>query len=439
MNLVEEEIDAECGSDETEEFEDCGETDETEYDEDNEVETEVDGHKSDLAWGFDLSQWPRHAVERLNPVTRHMLETGRVPPRGPAMVPALVQEYETTPTLEALDVTSSTVSSPPLGTPERPWRSSARFVAEARPGIEWLIDGVLPKGAVVLLSGREGSMKSYLALSMAHAVATGSPWLGKQTKQGPALYLDGEMDTAVLSDRLRGIDPHGQVHIWTWTDGTFPDRLNGDVLQRAAKEHVLIIVDPLRRHMDGLKENSADDMSQVTKDLRELKRYGATVLVLHHAPKDTERQDYRGSTELGAGVDLTMMLTMKETAGGAVLTLNSRKTRYGTRCRLEIEAREGPVFAITESGVAEYPGHTEVDTNKQALLELARIIDELRQTKGRDPYQSEIVKEAGKRNLGARKTIIKMLEQGDGVYWHADRMTKGKVTYAPWLPVEPKG
>ncbi len=308
----------------------------------------------------------------------------------------------------------------------KPWRSSAQFVSEVRREIEWLIPGVLPRGAVVLLNGREGSMKSFLALSMAHAVATGKPWLGKQTEQGAVLYLDGEMDSAVLSDRLRGTDPDGQVQIWAWTDDSFPDQLNDAVLQQAAKEHSLIIIDPLRRHMDGLKENSADDMSQITKALRELKRYGATVLVLHHAPKDTEKQDYRGSTELGAGVDLTMILTTKETKDGAVLTLRSRKTRYGTKCHLEIEAKEAPrapVFTLHGEDSAQ-------SSAKDSLLTLSLRVDELRERIGRDPIQDEIIQEAGKVGLGAKDKIRQMLKDGEGRYWRVVKEGR-KNSYAP--------
>src|SRR5690349_2319260 len=49
--------------------------------------------------------------------------------------------------------------------PPKPWRSSIEVVREARKDILWLIQGVVPAGAIILLSGRESSMKTLLAMS----------------------------------------------------------------------------------------------------------------------------------------------------------------------------------------------------------------------------------------------------------------------------------
>jgi hypothetical protein len=344
-------------------------------------------------------QWPPHLLKRLNPAALQLLETGTLPKAGP-----VVQEtYESPKTL---------------------WRSSVSFVKEERQEIEWLIHDVLPAGAVVLLSGREGSMKSWLALTMARAVAAGERWLGKPTKQGAVLYLDGEMCPAVLRDRLQGIGPVEELHVWNWADGSFPHQLDNSDLQRASHGHSLIVVDTLRRQMEGLKENSSDDMAVITDALRQLTRHGATVLVLHHAPKDSERQDYRGSTELGAGVDITISLTKKRSKERITLNLETRKTRYSSSADLEIEVTRGdrtPVFTTTDP---------RPDTEGQAFLDLYDLVDGLRQTFGRDPNQSEIIAEARKRGLGGRDKILVMLKDRDGAYWRSQH--KGnQVTYAP--------
>lgn len=303
-----------------------------------------------------------------------------------------------------------------------PWRSSVQFVEESMQQIEWLISGVLPCGAIVLLSGREGTMKSFLALSMAHAVATGTPWLGRPTKQGGVLYLDGEMPPALLRDRIRGIGPAHSLNIWSWADGTFPYQLGNSGLGRASQEHSLIVVDTLRRHMEGKKENSSDDMAAVTKALRELTLYGATVLVLHHAPKDTEKQGYRGSTELGAGVDTTLVLTKKPTTAGAVLTLGEDKTRTSSSVRLEIEAKTGPRVPVFTLRDKQKPA-------KGGLSELALLVNELREHPGRNPNQTEIIKKAKDEGLGGKDKIRGMLKDGEGRYWRAESNGK-EISYA---------
>jgi RecA-family ATPase len=61
------------------------------------------------------------------------------------------------------------------------------------PPKEWIIDGVLPKGMTVLY-GEHSVGKSFTAMSMAGAVLTGKPWLGKYpvSAQGPVVYLSME-------------------------------------------------------------------------------------------------------------------------------------------------------------------------------------------------------------------------------------------------------
>jgi archaellum biogenesis ATPase FlaH len=392
-------------------------------DEDEEILDEDCEQERGLLCQFPLLE---HHLATLSPEARQML---RLPPLEPAKETVKPVPAERLETLR--EVPGASQDQTP-----KPWRSSVQFVEETSEEISWLIPGVLPAGAVVLLSGREGTMKSFLALSMAHAVASGTPWLGRPTKQGPALYCDGEMPKAFMQERLRGFGTVQDLHIWSWTDPEFPSQLDSPVLQQAAQEHSLIVIDTLRRHMDGLKENSADDMAQITKKLRELTRYGATVLVLHHAPKDIDKQDYRGSTELGAGVDVTFTLTMRPTKSGAVLTLSSGKTRVSSRDRLEIEATEGA--RVPEFRLVTTKAGTET-TGEKLLLALARLIEELRQTNKRDPFQSEVVKEAQKRKLGGKNKILKLLAEGEGKYWVAMHIGNGKPVSYTGVPLPSPG
>jgi hypothetical protein len=118
---------------------------------------------------------------------------------------------------------------------------------------------------------------------------------------------------------------------------------------------------------------------------------------------------------------MTLSLTMKEPKGRAVLTLKSRKTRFGTRCYLEIEAREGPrvpLFAIRGSQEDGY------EPKKDGLHGLALLINELRAGLARDPIQSEVIREAERAGLGGKDTARKLLKEGEGRYWR--KQTSGR-------------
>jgi hypothetical protein len=176
--------------------------------------------------------------------------------------------------------------------------------------------------------------------------------------------------------------------------------------------------------MKGLKENSSDDMAVITNALRELTRDGATVLVLHHAPKDSEKQDYRGSTELGAGVDITISLTKRKSKEGITLSLETRKTRYSSSGDLEIEVTKGDRSPLFTTNI---PGPS---AEGKAFIDLWVLVDDLRLTLGRDPNQSEVIAAAKKRELGGKDKILAMLKDREGDYWRSEH--KGnQVTYAP--------
>lgn len=304
-----------------------------------------------------------------------------------------------------------------------PWRSSIELLEGPVTEIEWLIDGILPAGAVALLSGREGSMKSWLALRWADAVAEGKPWLGRACRQGDVLYLDGEMPPSLLRQRIReGIGGSENLHVWSWADRgfQFPERLEGDYLELAARSHSLIVVDTLRRFMTDLQENAADDMAKVSRMLRELTRHGAAVLVLHHALKDEDKRGYRGSSELGAGVDITMSLVKKQNQ----LSLSTEKTRYGEAPKLELAVHgsyTNPEFEdLHSTELTDLDGH---------MVRLQAVISDLCTSLGHRPNQTEIVQEAEKQGLGKRVTIIKMLKAGEGKYWRSVKSGR-KVVYS---------
>jgi KaiC/GvpD/RAD55 family RecA-like ATPase len=60
------------------------------------------------------------------------------------------------------------------------------------PDLDWLVDGVLPANSFVGIFGKEGSAKSFFALEIALRIATGTPWLSRNVKQGDVIYVAGE-------------------------------------------------------------------------------------------------------------------------------------------------------------------------------------------------------------------------------------------------------
>ncbi len=251
---------------------------------------------------------------------------------SPAVTPIVM---ETEPQVQPLTVAISPVV-------VTPWRCSLDLLTEEPPEIEWVIQGIITRESVVLLSGREGCMKTWLALCWAHAAAEGTMWLGRPCESVAVLYLDAEMPGDLFSTRLHAMQGSKNLNIWRWQDPTFPTRLDDPRLLKASEVHRVIVVDTLRRFMPNLKENSSDDMSIITHQLRELTRHGATVIALHHGKKDPEQPGYRGSTELGAGVDIALHVAKKTKESIEYLELTVMKTRYAEDSQLKLRVERTP-------------------------------------------------------------------------------------------------
>src|SRR5215472_9311155 len=97
-------------------------------------------------------------------------------------------------------------------TPE--WRKDFHTVSELEQGdVRMLIEGIMPEG-VNFIGSLAGVGKTWVALSMAHALSTGEPFLGKfQVPLAvPVLYLVPEMGSRAFRKRCEAMHlPDGDM------------------------------------------------------------------------------------------------------------------------------------------------------------------------------------------------------------------------------------
>lgn len=161
--------------------------------------------------------------------------------------------------------------------------------------ITWIMAGLIPEQSVILFFGRGGLGKSTLAIQIAGAIAAEREIFGRQTTRRPVLYVDFENSLAVLSERLRHICADDVLFL---DSSANPPRL--DKAERVQYLDLLLeypgavfVFDTLRSSQGG-DENDSQAMTEVMAFLRLLRDRGATVIVLHHTPKASERK-YKGS------------------------------------------------------------------------------------------------------------------------------------------------
>ncbi len=80
--------------------------------------------------------------------------------------------------------------------------TAAELMAQDIPPVRWILPGILPEG-LTILAGKPKMGKSWLALDLSVAVATGGKVLGLQVEQAGVLYLALEDTKRRLQDRLK--------------------------------------------------------------------------------------------------------------------------------------------------------------------------------------------------------------------------------------------
>ena len=160
---------------------------------------------------------------------------------------------------------------------------------------EWLLEGLIPKGHIILLPGLPGVGKSWIVDGIATHIACGKPFLGLPVIQGPVILIDEDTPCDELSNRLQRLSqglnsPLGNspLEVRSMQNINLSDEDTICELEKFIGEthSVLIILDCLSKVMGGeFNENNARYANIAGKVLGRLKAKGVTVILTHHLNK----------------------------------------------------------------------------------------------------------------------------------------------------------
>lgn len=226
--------------------------------------------------------------------------------------------------------------------------------------IRYLVDDVLPEGAVTALTGDAGSGKSTIAFGWARLAAGG----GVAT-----LVLDRENPIAVVRDRLHrlGMIDGPMLRLWGgWVSEEAPQPASPIVLDwvKSCDPPPLVIIDSLSAFYGG-DQNDAGEMRAFMNQCRKLADLGATVLVIHHDGKAESAKDYRGSSDFKAAIDVGHHVSNFGDGGHlGRLVLRCFKSRFGFSGELVYHYASGK-FVRDQS--ADAPSRTYTDELNELL------------------------------------------------------------------------
>ena len=213
--------------------------------------------------------------------------------------------------------------------------------------VEWLIDSVLPKRAFCALYGPPGSYKSFVALDIAEAVATGRPWMGREVQAaGAVLYIAGE-GFGGIGARIKACKMHNRTQagaeiyviraaINMRSSAEDFDLLVAsikDLMEKSGVQFELVQIDTLARAFGGGNENNSEDMGAFIHNAGRIQRMlGCAMMVLHHSGKDATK-GLRGHSSLLGAVDTQLELMKVDAtpnpsspiAGSGILTISKQK------------------------------------------------------------------------------------------------------------------
>ncbi len=200
--------------------------------------------------------------------------------------------------------------------------------------VNWLIQDVIPEKSFVALYGPPASFKSFIAMDIAECIASGRPWLGKEINgTGPVLYIAGEGHGGIGA-RIAAIKQHhktpdsaqvyvvrSQINLRSSVDDfTALIVAIDELVQELGVDLRMIVIDTLARAFGGGNENSSDDMGAFIQATGKIQnRYKCSLMLLHHAGKDTTK-GLRGHSSLLGAVDTQMeIIRFPQTREGLIL------------------------------------------------------------------------------------------------------------------------
>jgi hypothetical protein len=281
---------------------------------------------------------------------------------------------------------------------------AADLVTEPDEVIQWTVDGLLPAGGLSLLVAKPKVGKSTMARHLAVAVASGEPFLGRQTVAGPVLYLALEEKKSHIRSHLRrlGVDADTRtlhLHIGPLPPGD-PIRWLKDRINETGA--TLVVIDTLGRFVQARDLNDYAEAVRLSRPLIEMAHgTGAHILCLHHAGKGDLR------TGIDAGIGSTAW------AGSVDTHLSMKRNQTGTRT-LETIQRTGDDMAETQVILDRDTGRVKLGVPAEvAKLADARtvILDTVRA--GKQQAKAEILSTVGGDKAVASRALYALYNEGE--------------------------
>ena len=187
------------------------------------------------------------------------------------------------------------------------------------PPIRWALQDIIPEGCT-LLSGAPKIGKSWLALQLGLAVASGTAMFGKECIQGDVLYLALEDNKRRIQRRIGAVggdyrNTPGRLYLATeWAEGPAAIMELGLWLRCNPGTRLVIIdvLEKVRAKSQGNQKIYEGDYGAVAAFTKLAGEYGVSIVIIHHVRKSQQDSDpferVSGSYGLTGAADTVLIL-----------------------------------------------------------------------------------------------------------------------------------
>jgi hypothetical protein len=279
------------------------------------------------------------------------------------------------------------------------------------PPVRWAIPEMLAEG-VTLFGGREKMGKSWLALGLCIATATGGYALGKvPVEQGESLYISLEDNERRLQDRVKTLTDEDtdldMLHYaagWLRSDEGGTEQL--DMFLTDHPDTRLVVVDTLKKirpYTSGRRNMYDVDYEAIEPFVGLASQHNVAIVLVHHLNQNPDPADpydaFSGSSGLTAAVEGILLLTRERGQADGYLTVDGKDIKDRQELALGWDAN---VCTWTIQGEAE---QYKLSKARQEILHIVEITDE--------PVTPTYVADALGKNFNAvKKTMWEMSRDG---------------------------
>jgi RecA-family ATPase len=221
--------------------------------------------------------------------------------------------------------------------------------------VDWLVEGVIPKGVNGIICGDPKASKSFHAVDLAMSLACGVDWLGMRVPRRVRTALISREDSPSLTQRrinklICGSQRYG-LNLASWMlvntrrqlaeFNVTNDEHLGSVIEELKRFRVEFVVLDVFRSLHDSEENDNTEVQKVLQRINRIQNEcGCAVALVHHVNKVSSENIFKGLRGASAihgwmewGIGISVLNPEEED-----------KAKYIRK--LEFESKEGPAPAI---------------------------------------------------------------------------------------------